>query len=65
MKINLDGITFHETNDIIESKKKLRWPRVEPGSTASNGAMLTAIPPTLVRQSLLFQNKVINLPGTS
>ena len=28
-------------------KKGLRWPGVEPGSTAWKAAMLTAIPPTL------------------
>ena len=34
-------------NDWISWKKTLRWPEVEPGSTAWKAAMLTAIPPTL------------------
>ena len=29
-------------------KKSLRWPGIEPGSTAWKAAMLTTIPPTLV-----------------
>ena len=48
-----------EQNEIKISKNKkylsgfykisLRWPGVEPGSTAWKAAMLTAIPPTLLK----------------
>ena len=31
----------------LSLKISLRWPGVEPGSTAWKAAMLTAIPPTL------------------
>ena len=41
-------------NDFISWKKSLRWPGVEPGSTAWKAAMLTAIPPTLVPSLKLF-----------
>ena len=37
----------HENDDFKSWKKSLRWPGVEPGSTAWKAAMLTAIPPTL------------------
>ena len=47
MTLNCNGTKLHEKNDIIKSKMKLRWPGVEPGSTAWKAAMLTAIPPTL------------------
>ena len=32
---------------MIMFKKSLRWPGIEPGSTAWKAAMLTTIPPTL------------------
>ncbi len=33
------------------SKMKMRWPGIEPGSTAWKAAMLTTIPPTLDKHS--------------
>ena len=35
-------------------KVDMRWPGVEPGSTAWKAAMLTAIPPTLVVYQLFI-----------
>ena len=53
-----------EQNEIKISKNKkylsgfykisLRWPGVEPGSTAWKAAMLTAIPPTLVVKEMFL-----------
>ena len=34
----------------IVKKKSLRWPGIEPGSTAWKAAMLTIIPPSLVEE---------------
>ncbi len=34
-------------SDVSYDEKKLRWPGIEPGSTAWKAAMLTIIPPTL------------------
>ena len=46
-------------NDNIERfhrlEKSLRWPGVEPGSTAWKAAMLTAIPPTLDVELVKFR----------
>ena len=33
--------------------KDLRWPGIEPGSTAWKAAMLTTIPPTLIYLNIL------------
>ena len=42
-------------------KMLLRWPGVEPGSTAWKEAMLTAIPPTLDINSINFQELMVKL----
>ena len=39
-------IFWHLTNQF--DIKDLRWPGIEPGSTAWKAAMLTTIPPTLI-----------------
>ena len=36
------------------SKRLLRWPGIEPGSTAWKAAMLTIIPPTLNEKTMKF-----------
>ena len=39
--------------------KKLRWPGIEPGSTAWKAAMLTIIPPTLyIKLAFIFEQNV-------
>ena len=43
-----------------KKEKNMRWPGVEPGSTAWKAAMLTVTPPTQARMSLK-NNGVINL----
>jgi hypothetical protein len=37
-------------NILVCVKNTLRWPGIEPGSTAWKAAMLTIIPPTLLMQ---------------
>ncbi len=38
------------------STKNMRWPGIEPGSTAWKAAMLTIIPPTLLITNWLFKS---------
>ena len=44
---------------IVSIKMRLRWPGVEPGSTAWKAAMLTAIPPTLDVSSFNFDVEIL------
>ena len=41
-------IAWNKVSTAIFIVKSLRWPGIEPGSTAWKAAMLTTIPPTLV-----------------
>ena len=48
MKRNRNPCNENAVQDKNEGKKTLlRWPGIEPGSTAWKAAMLTTIPPTL------------------
>ena len=42
------------------SKRKLRRPGVEPGSTAWKATMLAITPPTLICSTSLFSNNNVN-----
>ena len=44
----LQFIAWNKVSTAIFIVKSLRWPGIEPGSTAWKAAMLTTIPPTLV-----------------
>ena len=50
-------IAWNKVSTAIFIVKSLRWPGIEPGSTAWKAAMLTTIPPTL----LPFKVHVIRL----
>ena len=51
LNLNACHVTYNwadkEQNLQVKIKSELRWPGIEPGSTAWKAAMLTAIPPTL------------------
>ncbi len=48
-KLQITEKKIHEKSEKNEnSQKTLRWPGIEPGSTAWKAAMLTIIPPTLL-----------------
>ena len=43
-------------------KKYVRWPGIEPGSTAWKAAMLTTIPPTLEQENKVTEGDILVAP---